>query len=73
MLSITRSDGSVSFVRDITDRTAATAHLDTLEAGSPIGVFNVRRTQAARAFEEGPLTTVYAGHGTTPSNSDSTP
>ena len=71
MLSITRSDGSTSFVRDITDRTAAAARLDTLEAGYPIGVFNVRRTQAARAFEEGPLTIVYAGHSMRPSSSES--
>lgn len=67
MLSIRRSDGSASFVRDITDRTAAAARLDTLDTGYPIGVFNLRRTQAARAFEEGPLTIVYIGLRGTPS------
>ncbi|MFN0152841.1 MAG: RecB family exonuclease [Gaiella sp.] len=61
ILSITLSDGSASFVRNITDRTVSAARLDTLEGGHPIAVFNLRRTKAAQAFEEGPLTMVYAG------------
>jgi hypothetical protein len=57
ILRATREDGGDVFVRDLSDE--AVQPLALARDGTLVGAFNVRRTRSARAFESGPLTTLY--------------
>jgi hypothetical protein len=57
ILRTTRGDGTDVFVRDLSDD--AVQALALAREGALVGAFNVRRTRSERAFESGPLTTLY--------------
>jgi hypothetical protein len=57
ILRTMREEGDDVFVRDLSDDAAQP--FARAREGSLVGAFNVRRTRSARAFESGPLTTVY--------------
>jgi hypothetical protein len=60
LLSLTRSDGSISYVRDLSTEIVEPAGLGAIGEGTWVGAFNVWRTRSPRAFEQGPLTWIYS-------------
>lgn len=64
MLSIALPDGSLFFVRNVTEDVAEPAMLEPHHEGQLVGVFNARRTASLQAFEQGQITAIHVAAGT---------
>jgi hypothetical protein len=59
MLSIALPNGSLFFVRNVTEDVAGPAMLERRQEGQLVGVFNALHTASSRAFEQGQLTAIH--------------